>query len=463
MIKFPYGISDFYQVITEDHFYVDRTSQIELIEEYGKNLLFLRPRRFGKSLLVSMLENYYDVNKAGEFDKLFGHLAIGKTPTPLHNQYLVLRWDFSMVKASRTAEEIEQALYNHINTRLAIFVEDYADILGSEVSLNPLDAITSFEATLGVVRRTPYRMYLLIDEYDNFANEVLMGGATRNHERYEELVAGEGILKTIFKAVKGATAGLGLDRVFLTGVSPVVMSDITSAHNISKQISLEPAFGDLCGFWASEIKVVLQQMVADCGLPDEKVEEALTDMRTFYNGYAFYEEGELIYNPTLVLYFLDHYQRHCQAPRNMLDGNFAMDRAKIAYVASLPNGAPLIKEVLEEREPIVIYKLEERFGIADMLNQNHERGFFASLLYYLGVLTLGEVNQYGELTLKIPNLVVRKLYVEHLQRHLLPAGERNLATKIAKKLYQTGNMGALCDFIEERYFKLFERFLVYHE
>ncbi|MGB0389012.1 MAG: AAA family ATPase [Ardenticatenaceae bacterium] len=460
MIKFPYGISDFYKLITEDYFYVDRTAHIPLLEEIGSNLLFLRPRRFGKSLLTSMLENYYDVNKADEFEKLFGHLAIGKKPTPLHNQYLVMRWDFSMVKARGTVEELEQRLYNHINTRLATFVEDYEAILGSEVSLHPNDAITSFEATLGVVRRTPYKMYLLIDEYDNFANAILMGGDIRSRERYETLVQGEGVLKSIFQAVKGATTGLGLDRVFITGVSPVVMSDITTAHNISKQISFEPAFGDLCGFWEREIKIPLQQVVSDCGLPEESVNEALTNMQTFYNGYAFYEEGKFIYNPTLVLYFLDHYQRRCQGPLNMLDGNFAMDRAKIAYVAGLPNGESLVINALEKGETVTGFTLEDRFGIADMLAPSQDKRFMASLLTYLGVLTLGGRNRQGKLILKIPNLVVRKLYAEYLMKHFLPGPERDAAWQAADSLYSHGDLQPLCHFIETRYFKVFERFLV---
>jgi hypothetical protein len=456
MIKFPYGISDFYKLITDDYFYVDRTSHIPLLEEIGSNLLFLRPRRFGKSLLTSMLENYYDVNKADEFEKLFGHLAIGKNPTALHNQYLVMRWDFSMVKARGTVEELEETLYNHINTRLATFARDYQAILGSEVPINPDDAITSFEATLGFVRRTPYRMYLLIDEYDNFANAVLMGGDTRSQERYEALVQGEGVLKSIFQAVKGATTGLGLDRVFITGVSPVVMSDITSAHNISKQISFEPAFADLCGFWEREIKIPLQQVISDCGLPERALKEALANMRTFYNGYAFYEEGKFIYNPTLVLYFLDHYQRRCEAPLNMLDGNFAMDRAKIAYVARLPNGESLIMDVLEKGETVTAFTLEDRFGIAEMLAPSQDKRFMASLLTYLGVLTLGGRNRRGKLILKIPNLVVRKLYAEHLMKHFLPGPERDAAWQAADSLYSTGDIEPLCQFIESRYFKVFD-------
>jgi len=196
-MKFPYGISDFYKIISEDYFYVDRTERIRPIEEYGQSLLFLRPRRFGKSLLLSMLENYYDVNKADEFERLFGHLAIGQNPTDKHNQYLILRWDFSTVLPTEELAGIKQALYNHINTRLEIFASDYQAILGQGIRINPDDAIASFESTMGVVRRSPYRVYLLIDEYDNFANKVLMSGQVKSRQRYEELVKGEGLLTAL--------------------------------------------------------------------------------------------------------------------------------------------------------------------------------------------------------------------------------------------------------------------------
>ena len=458
-MKFPYSISDFYKIITQDYFYVDRTSHIREIEEYGESLLFLRPRRFGKSLLLSMLENYYDVNKADEFERLFGHLAIGQNPTAKHNQYLIMRWDFSAIVSQDDLAGIKRVLYDHINARLTIFAEDYEAILDDSIIINPDNAIASFESTMGAVRRSPYRVYLLIDEYDNLANSILMSEHMASRQRYEELVKGEGVLKTVFNAVKLATSGFGLDRTFITGVSPIVMSDMTSGYNIAKQISLEPAFDDCCGFREAEILSTLQVIIESCTLPEETTNEALSMMRTFYDGYAFsYLSGVRaeIYNPTLALYFLDHFQRHCRSPRRMLDGNFAMDRAKIAYVAGLPGGEQLITAVLQEKESLAIYQLEDRFGVAEMLNQDQDEDFFASLLYYLGVLTLSRIDESGQLILKIPNLVVRKLYVEHLQRSFLPGSERTVAKKVAEIFYRTGNMQPLADFIEQRYFKIFD-------
>ena len=212
MLKFPYAICDFYSLITENYFYVDRTAAIRQLEDAGKHLLFLRPRRFGKSLLVSMLENYYDVAKANEFEKLFGHLAIGQQPTPSHNQYWVMTWDFSNVSAVGEVNDIQRALYDHINGSIEQFVAHYRDRLDYQITLDPNNAIRSFQSVLAAVSQTPYRLYLLIDEYDKFANDVMMSGHSVTPARYQALVTGEGILKTVFSAVKSASSGRGLER-----------------------------------------------------------------------------------------------------------------------------------------------------------------------------------------------------------------------------------------------------------
>ena len=263
-MKFPYGVSDFYQMVTEGYFYVDRTDRIPLLEDLGKQLLFLRPRRFGKSLLLSMLENYYDVAKADQFERLFGDLAIGRAPTPQRNQYFVMRWDFSMVAAYGDANEITQALHDHVNSRIARFAECYRERIASPIEIHSDNAIASFESLLTAIASTPHKLYLLIDEYDNFANELAMGGQPTGKQRYDALLRGEGALKTLFKAIKGAASGFGLDRVFITGVSPVVLSDLTSGYNVSEMITLQPEFNDLCGFHEAEIAVTLRQIATAC-------------------------------------------------------------------------------------------------------------------------------------------------------------------------------------------------------
>lgn len=457
MLKFPYGISDFYFLKTENYFYMDRTSHIALIEKAGLQLLFLRPRRFGKSLLLSMLENYYDMAKANEFENLFGDLAIGKNPTPKHNQYLVMTWDFSNVNPEGSAHEIRQALHRYLNKCIQEFALYYQPWLSVKIEIEPVDAQASFQSLLTAVRLSSHRLYLLIDEYDNFANEVLMGRGEISSSRYKALLSAEGALKAIFKAVKSGSGGRGLERVFITGVSPVLMSDITSAYNVAENIYFKPAFNDLCGFNEFEIQKILSQIVKQCGFSDEKLTEALNLMQTFYNGYCFSDmNNQTIYNPTLVLYFWKFFQEYCRFPRQMLDDNLAIDRSKLTYLSGLSKGIPIIFQGLNETPPLSLKQLANRFGVDDMLNSTKDTTFIISLLYYLGILTLNGETEFGEWRFKIPNLVVRKLYVERLFETFLPIEtERSFASQLAKQFYQDGNLQPICDFLEQR-FKIFD-------
>lgn len=216
-MKFPYGVCDFNKIITEKLFYCDRTDYIARIEDRGYFLLFLRPRRFGKSLLLSMLENYYDVARKDRFEEIFGHLLIGRNPTPLHNQYFILKWDFSCVDPSGSAQDIKRAFHGHINSCIKAFMSDYEDYLSRKIEVDPENAVNSIKSLLSVIRKSGHPVYLLIDEYDNFANEVMMGVRREKKDIYEALVYEEGPLKTLFKAVKSATDGSGFDRSFITG------------------------------------------------------------------------------------------------------------------------------------------------------------------------------------------------------------------------------------------------------
>lgn len=458
-MKFPYGVNDFYKLITRGDYYVDRTDRIPLLEETGDALLLLRPRRFGKSLLLSMLENYYDVAKAAEFDRLFGKVAIGQHPTLLHNQYLIMRWDFSVVPSRPTFAQQEQALTSYLNAEISAFAAKYADLLPNPIKINETSVTASFWSLLSAVQQSAYKLYLLVDEYDNFANEVLMGGEPTSQDRYEALVFGEGEFKTIFKAIKAAMAGRGLDRVFIVGVSPIVLHDVSSGFNIAKNIYFRAEFNDLCGFTEAEAFGMLEQVAATCNLSSEKITEALGLMRTYYNGSLFSDEGgESIYNPTAVFYFLEHLQRTCHYPRKLLDNNLAPDHDKIAYVSCLPAGEKVILDIVDENKPLAVVELEDRFGIKQMLATNNTEAFMLSLLYYLGVLTLDyTVTAGGELRLRIPNLVIQQLYVDRLREVLLPdAADQDLGQAAAKALYSEGKLQPLCDFITASIFPVFD-------
>ena len=236
------------------------------------------------------------------------------------------------------------------------------------------------------------------------------------------------------------------------------MSDITSGFNIADDIYLLPEFNDLCGFEEHEIGAAVQQVVADCELPPEKATEALDLMRTFYDGYSFtYHQANTLYNPTMVLYFLKSLQRQCQYPRRILDTNLAMDRSKIAYVSQLARGNQVVMQALNEVQPLVTFELADRFGVAEMLKPQHDATFMISLLYYFGVLTLSaEHTLTGELILRVPNLVIRRLYVERVQELLLPDFDsREQARHVVGRLCQFGELAPLCTFIEHKQFTVF--------
>ncbi|CAN2043962.1 AAA-ATPase-like domain-containing protein [Candidatus Magnetomoraceae bacterium gMMP-1] len=455
-MKFPYGISDFRSIVKDDYFYCDRTDRITDLEKQGKFLLFLRPRRFGKSLLLSMLKNYYDLARKNEFDKIFGKLKIAKNFTALHSKYFILHWDFSCIDPSGTAEEIKRALHNHINSRIKTFTMYYEDYKLRNIQIDANDAVISIESLISAVQMTPYPIYLLIDEYDNFANEVMMG-LRRGQGIYEALVYEEGPLKTIFKAIKASTSDSAFDRIFITGVSPVVMSDITSGYNIAKNIYLDERFNNLCGFTEQEVKNTLKKIVIECEREDKESEKALNIIKKYYNGYKFaFDAEELVYNPTLAIYFMAYFYDKCKYPRTMLDSNLATDEAKLRYVSKISKGRQLLLELVRHNK-LEISTLSDRFGIENMLSdKSKDNSFMASFLYYFGVLTMEGETELGKLNLKVPNLVMRGLYVERIKEMLLPEPEdRDDGVLAAEELYQRSNIKPICEFIEQRYFKVF--------
>lgn len=220
-----------------------------------------------------------------------------------------MKWDFSMVDTIGSIKDIRHASHRYINDCIQFFAANYQAWLPIGIQIYPDYALSSFESLLTAVQQPPYQLYLLIDEYDNFANEVLMGQSHANQSLYQDFVSGEGVLKTVFKAVKATSGGRGLDKVFITGVSPVVMSDLTSGYNVAVNIYLEPELNDLCGFTEAEVTTTVAQIVKDCQLPPAAASQIVLMMQTFYNGYRFSRQDTttLVYNPTLALYFWEYF------------------------------------------------------------------------------------------------------------------------------------------------------------
>ena len=454
-MQFPYGIADFRAIRREGYYFCDRTDRIRALEQTGKQLLFLRPRRFGKTAWLTTLENYYDLARADEFDELFGALAIGAEPTARRNRYVVLRWDFSMVDASGSFAEIRQALHDHLNSRTRGVAGRYGAALGNlPLSLREDNGLVGLESLVNAARTAGHDLYLLIDEYDNFANELMQG----RQADYEALVSGEGLLKTVFKAVKALASGAGIDRVFITGVSPVVLADISSGYNVAEDISLDARFIDLCGFTEAEVTAVLDQLATDKGQGAAWSARMLGTMRAWYNGYRFgYEPGPGLYNPTLALYFFKHLATTGAPPREMLDSNLAMDRNRIDFVARQPHGAEVIGAALDPEHPPLISSLADRFGVEDMRRAPRDAPFLGSLMYFLGALTLKDQDAMGRLVLGIPNLVIRKLYVEKFRDRLFPEyPERESLRAAAEGFYGSGDLAPLIEVLEANHLRVFD-------
>ena len=403
--RIPYGMQNFEDVIKEDCYYVDKTPFIEQIEESNKYFFFIRPRRFGKTLTLSMLENYYDINKKDKFDEIFGKLYIGQNPTPEHNTYLIIHLNFAEVAAG--LDDYKDGLDNHCSLVFNFFCDIYAHILpaNTKEGLEKLtDAVSQLRFLCQKCQEVGKKIYLFIDEYDNFTNMIL---AHEEHlMRYRNQTHGEGYLRQFFNTIKGA-AGNTLGRVFVTGVSPVTMDDLTSGFNIGTNYSLSPDFNEMTGFTEEEVRKMLDYYGSV--LPfNHTTDELIKVMKPWYDNYCFAEDryGETtMYNSVMVLNFVDNYIRsNYQIPKKMVETNIRIDydklRMLIRHDKEFAHDASIIQQLVTQG--FVIGTLNENFP-AERINDPDN---FLSLLFYFGMVTIDGTYD-GETKFIIPNEVVR--------------------------------------------------------
>ena len=403
--RIPYGMQNFEDVIKEDCYYVDKTPFIEQIEESNKYFFFIRPRRFGKTLTLSMLENYYDINKKDKFDEIFGKLYIGQNPTPEHNTYLIIHLNFAEVAAG--LDDYKDGLDNHCRLVFNFFCDIYAHILpaNTKEGMEKLtDAVSQLRFLCQKCQEVGKKIYLFIDEYDNFTNMIL---AHEEHlMRYRNQTHGEGYLRQFFNTIKGA-AGNTLGRVFVTGVSPVTMDDLTSGFNIGTNYSLSPDFNEMTGFTEEEVRKMLDYYGSV--LPfNHTTDELIRVMKPWYDNYCFAEDryGETtMYNSVMVLNFVDNYIRsNYQIPKKMVETNIRIDydklRMLIRHDKEFAHDASIIQQLVTQG--FVIGTLNENFP-AERINDPDN---FLSLLFYFGMVTIDGTYK-GETKFIIPNEVVR--------------------------------------------------------
>ena len=416
MKALPYGISDFPRVMREDYYYVDKTRFIEMLERQPPYLFLIRPRRFGKSLFLAMLEAYYSIDYADRFKELFGELYIGQHPTKRHNSYMVLRFNFSEV--SSKLETVERSFSEYCCMVMKNFILKYEHLMGNDVwkvvnpdETNPRQMLSALKEY--VSRTDCPRIYLLIDEYDNFTNTIL---SSYGQERYREKTHGEGFIRGFFNNIKDSTsnAGAAVERLFITGVSPITMDDVTSGFNIGTNISTLPQFNNIIGFSEDEVREMITYYKDEDALPENVTVDGLVEiMKPWYDNYCFSEDRleERMFNSDMALYFLNSYLQLGKAPKMMVDNNIRTDYGKLRHLVQIDKtfgaNASVIQQIIAEGS--ITAQIATSFPAEKMTDTEN----FKSLLFYFGMLSI-QGTDFGSAILGIPNLTVREQLYTYL-------------------------------------------------
>lgn len=403
--QIPYGIQNFVQVITQNYYYVDKTMYIPKLEDSHNNLFCIRPRRFGKSVLLSMLHAYYDCRTKDKFQEWFGDLWIGKNPTPLQGRYQILHLDFSQVGG--TIENLEEKFNFYLGVQLNGFVRDYLEFYSEKVQRQveeTKDAGGKLAIIQSEARSKSYPLYLIIDEYDNFTNTVLN---EQGENVYWAITHAEGFYRDIFKKFKGS-----FERIFMMGVSPVTLDDVTSGYNIGWHISTKEEFNQMLGFSTEDVREMFTYYKSEGKIPaDSDIEAIIKEMKPWYDNYCFSEDALLtqskVFNCDMVLYYLRNYMSRGQSPKEMIDPNTKTDYNKMKKLIQLDkldgDRKGVLRTIIEEGE--IICNLAETFPAYKITDPD----IFPSLLFYYGMLTIK--GTFGsQLILGIPNNNVRNQY-----------------------------------------------------
>ena len=408
----PYGMMNFADIRLDNYYYVDKTSFIPVIEQSDRFFFFIRPRRFGKSLTLNMLQHYYDVHTRDKFDALFGDLYIGKHPTRDRNSYLVLYLNFSGI--SGELHNYRQGLDAHCNTSFDYFCDIYAEYLPKgikEVLNEKAGAVEQLDYLYHQCELAGQQIYLFIDEYDHFTNAILSDAESIH--RYTEETHKEGYLRAFFNRVKAGTYS-SIKRCFITGVSPVTMDDLTSGFNIGTNYSLTPKFNAMMGFTEDEVREMLTYYSTKAPF-HHTVDELIELMKPWYDNYCFAQEcydQPTLYNSNMVLYFVKNYiDNNGKAPRNMIESNIRIDYEKLRMLIrkdkEFAHDASIIQTLVSQG--YITGELKDGFPAANIVDSDN----FVSLLYYFGMLTVSGTFE-GKTKLIIPNQVVREQLYTYL-------------------------------------------------
>lgn len=405
----PYGVADFATVIEQNLYYVDKTMFIPELEKQPRNLFFIRPRRFGKSIFLSMLYSYYDCTQSHKFQSLFGNLWIGQHPTPLQGKYQVLFLDFSQITGN--IDKLETKFNSYLSINLDAFVRQYSEYYQAEMEeiLAQEDFEEKMELIFKAAKAHQYHLYLIIDEYDNFTNVILN---ERGENVYHAITHADGFYRDVFKKFKG-----NFERIFMMGVSPVTLDDVTSGFNIGWNISIKPEFDEMLGFSTTDVVEMFTYYKEQGSIPaDSDIDAIVNDMKLWYDNYCFAKQAlkkkTRMFNCDMVLYYLLNYMDAGCPPEEMIDPNTRTDYGKMKKLLQFDKldgeRKGIIRKIAEEEQ--IVTQLYESFSAY----QIPKAEIFPSLLFYYGMLTI-KGTRGSKLILGIPNNNVRKQYYGYLE------------------------------------------------
>jgi hypothetical protein len=460
--EIPYGISDYELIRTENYYYVDKTPYLKYLKKAGRYLFFIRPRRFGKSLFISLIESYFDVFYKDRFEEFFKGTWIYDHPTDEKGKYLVLSFDFSGVEPD--PDKMEASFLNHVQDIAVSFIEKYSDYLSATRNLdyftqkikNSGSASDVLSTLLHLCKGTRQKLYVVIDEYDNFSNTIL---STVGQDAYEKLTHGPGFFRSFFNALKKGTGRTGapVTRSFITGVSPITMDDVTSGYNIGKNVSLEPYLNRMLGFTRDDV-IDMIEYYRSKGLIKHPTPYLLDIITQWYGNYQFCKNDDVkLFNPDMVLYFIDNYITGKELPDDLIDGNVKIDYEKLKHLIIVDKIGEIgktfngnfnrLKTLIEKEE--ISAKVEKGFPLEKLTDENN----FISLLFYFGLLTIRKP-ELEELVLTIPNETIRRLFYGYIREGYDEIGVFSIDMHAYHQLMKTmavkGEWKPLTDYITGR-------------
>ncbi len=412
MLKIAYGEASFDNLRSQGATYIDKTMFIPLMETHTK-FFFIRPRRFGKSLWISVLQAYYDVAKKDKFDTLFEGLYIKDNPTDYKNSYLILKFDFSGIN-TENEESLRKSFSYRVRSEILRFLRTYKEYYSPGLSekfeskmehILPAEMILDLKSETVLTKR---KLYVLIDEYDHFANKL----ASEGRESFiKNIMSSAGFVREFYEQLKIASGEGVIERFFITGVSPIMLDELSSGFNITSDMTTDPRFNEMLGFTREEVKSLLDK-VGEERYIDKSKEEVLQDMVQYYNGYRFFDEAKVkVFNSDMVLYFIEKFSA-IGYPKELLDENVKTDYNKLRGLIIGTSGKDKLQSIIEEinLNSSLSLTLVKRFNFSQRFSDNELK----SLLFYLGLLTFSnKPNQFA-----IPNYVIRTLYWEYLRKFL---------------------------------------------